>query len=304
MVKKMLQSMTGYGQSSMTVHNLNIKIDMKSVNHRYQETMLRLPREWFAMEGQLKKQVQQRIKRGRVDVLISHEYDYSNNPEQSASVQAQLNWPMIHSYVEAAKQMEERFPIKGQLTFQDVLQLDGAISLQSNIQLAQEEILPQLQSCLERAQQQLMEMRLKEGKHLADDLRKRLDTMRSWHQQLTAAAPEVMEQVKNKLQHRIHDILGSVEDWDEQRFKMEVAVMAERTDISEELIRLDSHLKQFAELLQKDEPVGRKLDFIIQEMNREINTIGSKANHTELISVVIEMKAELEKMREQVQNVQ
>lgn len=298
MVKIMFQSMTGYGQSAYSSDVLNIQIDIKSVNHRYQETMIRMPKDWFFFEERLKKKVQEHIKRGRVDLFIT--IDQQRTEPSTAT----LNWPLIQAYTDAVKQIKERYPITDELKLQDILQIEGAITFHSESSVSEELLQQPLLQCLDESLRRLLDMREIEGQHLFQDLQKRLQMMKQWLQQIIEQAPHITEQLRVKTEQRIKEVLKDNTAWEEQRFQMEIAVLVERADITEELTRLQSHVQQFDQLLRSTEPVGRKLDFLIQEMNREVNTIGSKANHTSLTSAVIEMKSELEKMREQVQNVQ
>lgn len=293
----MIRSMTGFGQSGRTAAGYRMQVDVKSVNHRYTETMIRMPREWMALEDAIKKRVQKEVKRGRVDVFVTMER------EGQSGKSVELDWELAQGYLEAARQMKERLGFQEELTLRDLLQIPDVIRFREQAEEAKDQAEEALLFCVEDAMVQLAAMREAEGSHLRKDLDKRLCLLKDLHLRVQDVAPRVVEEYKEKLSLRIKELLGQV-PLDENRLLMEAAVFADRSSIAEELTRLESHFSQFAKLLQSEEPAGRKLDFLIQEMNREVNTIGSKANQAELSAIVVEMKAELEKIREQVQNIE
>lgn len=293
----MLRSMTGFGSAGRSAAGYRLQADVKSVNHRYLEIGVRMPREWLHLEDALKKRIQREIKRGRIDVFVTIER------EGAANRTIEVDWAMAEAYAEAARRLKERLGLAGEPELQDFLLLPDLIAVREAAADGREQAEGELLLCLDDALRQLVSMRETEGAALAADLDKRLRIMREHHAKAAAIAPQVAEEYRTKLAARIRELLGSV-PLDENRLAMEVAVFAERSSIDEELTRLASHLAQFAQLLDSDEPAGRKLDFLIQEMNREVNTIGSKANQSDLSATVVEMKAELEKIREQVQNLE
>lgn len=294
----MVRSMTGFGQSGRSINGYRIRIDLKSVNHRYCEIVVRMPREWLSCEDRLKKQIQLVVKRGRVDAFITVER------EAIASDTVTIDWPLADAYWEAAKQMKQRYDLTDSLTVRELILIPELIKLRDNPSEADQTIGEQMVECLSDALAELMFMRETEGKHLLTDLAERLALLEKLHTEMLALSAAAVSEYQDKLRNRIQDLLRETSAFDEHRFAMEVALMAERSNVDEELTRLRSHCDQCRTLLHADEPVGRKLDFLIQEMNREANTIGSKAGHTELINKVVEMKAELEKIREQVQNIE
>jgi uncharacterized protein (TIGR00255 family) len=295
----MIRSMTGFGQSQVVSSGIKIQIDMKSVNHRYGETVFRMPREWFVYEDKLRKRVQRSIKRGRVDVFITAE-----RTDRLDAHHVEIDWSIAEGYRFAAEEMRSKFSLSDELSLKDMLSLPDIIRVGHTLQT--DELLEQdLLHGLEEALAQLIQMRELEGINLLEDLSQRIEGIATLHQEAIAQAPQAVEQFRSRLNQRLDELLterGSVID--ENRLSMEVALMAERSNIDEELTRLASHIRQFTDLLTVKEPVGRKLDFLIQEMNREVNTIGSKASQTTLINTVIDTKAELEKLREQVQNIE
>lgn len=294
----MVYSMTGYGQSVRSVGGYKITIEAKSVNHRYCEIMLRMPREWTSCEEPLRRLVQQSIKRGRVDVFINRER------EGEAKTAVAINEQTVKAYMEAGRLLRDQYGVSGEMTVNDWLRLPDVFTIQEEQPLSEEELLRELESGLAEAMDGLCQMRVMEGNHLAQDMKERLNRLESLHADISARAPLVVAEYRAKLQQRIEELLDAESSLDEYKFGMEVALFADRSNIDEELTRLQSHFNQFRQLLDSTEPIGRKLDFLIQEMNREVNTIGSKANHLEIINHVVDMKAELEKIREQAANME
>ncbi|MHB0880064.1 YicC/YloC family endoribonuclease [Paenibacillus sp. SEL1] len=292
-------SMTGYGQAILHYEGYKVRLELKSVNHRYCEVMMRIPREWTRYEDGLRRTVQQQIKRGRIDVFIHRERDEEQMPA------ARLNDTVVQAYLHAAEQLADRYGVKGALGISDILALPDVLGEPGEACHGDEEDWEeQLQRALNEALQGLMEMRRREGGHLAQDVESRILRLESLHHEMTVLAPHVVSDYRNRLKHRLKELQDGSFTLDEHKFGMEIALFADRSNIDEELTRLQSHFGQCKGLLLSDEPAGRKLDFLIQEMNREVNTIGSKANHLTLVNLVVEMKAELEKIREQAANIE
>lgn len=292
-------SMTGYGSSARASGGYIVQFEIKSVNHRYSEVILRLPREWTCYEDGLRRQVQQVLKRGRVDVYIGKERD------EASTLPFVLNTGVVESYLKAAEELKKRYGLEPSLSAKDILSLPDALIPPDPLSAGNEngtdwESL--LKEGLEEALNGLLEMREREGNHLAGEMEQRLGRLEELHAELVSIAPQVVGEYRTRLRGRLSELLDG--ELDEARFAMEVAVFADRSNIDEELTRLASHFAQVRMLLKASEPVGRKLDFLIQEMNRETNTIGSKANHLALVNRVVEMKAELEKIREQAANLE
>lgn len=291
-------SMTGYGGAVRSYGGYIVQFEIKSVNHRYAEIVLRMPREWSCYEDGLRRLVQRRVKRGRIDVFISKERD------DTSALPLVLNTPVAESYLLAAEELGRRYGVDAKLSAKDLLSLPDVLTASELSPAGESE--PEwervLQDGLEEALIGLLGMREREGRNLVTDLSGRLARLEAIHGELVRLAPEVVNDYRSRLKGRLSELLEG--SFDEQRFAMEVAVFADRSNIDEELIRLKSHFEQCRSLLQAFEPIGRKLDFLIQEMNRETNTIGSKANHLALVNLVVEMKAELEKIREQAANLE
>ncbi|RRJ67839.1 YicC family protein [Paenibacillus oralis] len=294
----MSHSMTGYGGAVRSYGGYIVQFEIKSVNHRYAEIVLRMPREWSCYEEGLRRLVQRRVKRGRIDVFISKERD------DTSALPLVLNAPVAESYLQAAEELGRRYGVDAKLSAKDLLSLPDVLTAPELSPAGESE--PEwervLQDGLEEALIGLLGMREREGRNLVADLSGRLARLEAIHGELVRLAPEVVNDYRSRLKGRLSELLEG--SFDEQRFAMEVAVFADRSNIDEELIRLKSHFEQCRSLLQAFEPIGRKLDFLIQEMNRETNTIGSKANHLALVNLVVEMKAELEKIREQAANLE
>lgn len=294
----MVRSMTGYGHSANHFGGYKVQIEIKSVNHRYSEIVVRIPREWTCFEEAMKRAVQQRVKRGRVDIFIHRER------EGEGGSAVDIQWPMVEAYMQAADRLRNRYGLTDSVRLQDILQLPDVIAMRDEATLSEEEMEKELLAGLREALDGLCRMRAREGEHLARDIMDRLLYLESIHAEMAGLAPTVVEEYRTKLKQKLEDLQDSAFTIDEYKFGMEVALFAERSNIDEELTRLRSHFEQCRQLLQSEDPVGRKLDFLIQEMNREVNTIGSKANHLALVNRVVDMKAELEKIREQVANME
>lgn len=295
-------SMTGYGQSSLQFGGYKITFEVKSVNNRYCEVVLRMPRDWMIYEDMLRKLVQDHIRRGRVDVIINREVT-----EDAASLQV-LNRPAVKAYLEAAEALRNEFGVDGELTLRDILSIPGIMELKEEpapIKAGSaEECSGMLERGLTQSLQSLLQMRAREGNHLADDLSRRLVHLEELHTAMVKLAPAVVSEYRDKLRQRLSELNDGTFPFEEHKFGMEMAIFADRCNIDEELTRLYSHFEQCRALLNGSGPAGRKLDFLIQEMNRETNTIGSKCNHLTLVNLTLEMKAELEKIREQAANME
>ncbi|SET36896.1 YicC/YloC family endoribonuclease [Paenibacillus sp. NFR01] len=295
-------SMTGYGQSSLQFGGYKITFEVKSVNNRYCEVVLRMPRGWTVYEDMLRRKVQQRVKRGRVDVIINREI-----AEEAAATA--LNRSAVRSYLEAAEALRSEFGISGELSLPELLSLPGVMELKEEAAdglsaATPDEFSDMLEQGLEESLASLLEMRAREGQYLAADMLRRIDRLQELHRGMVKLAPEAVLEYREKLRQRLSGLSDGTFPFDEHKFGMEIAIFADRCNIDEELTRLQSHFGQCRALLQGREPAGRKLDFLVQEMNRETNTIGMKCSHLTLVNLTLEIKAELEKIREQAANLE
>ena len=294
----MIKSMTGYGRAKAALQGKSIVVEIKSVNHRNMEIIVRLPGMLSALEVEIKKKISERLFRGRVEVSIQTESGFGKENAE----QLEINLPLIRNYYSLLNQIRQEFDFKDEITLSMVTGLKDAISYsEGDVNL--EEIWKHLEGILSDSIDSLREMRKKEGELLYRDFLARLGIIRDYLGDLETRAPQVVMEYKEKLSERISE-LTDVLEIDESRLSQEIAIMAEKSDITEEIVRFESHLSQFREMLESDEAIGRKMDFLLQEMLREINTIGSKSSDIEMSRNVIEIKSELAKLREQIQNVE
>jgi len=294
----MIQSMTGYGQAIQSCGNYRLHIELKSVNHRYLDLYIRLPREWLHMEDALKSILRSSLQRGKIEmfVVIDREAGRGHIAEVDDSLAA--------AYLQAARQLQANLDLNGSLTIQDLLQLPDVVRIKDGLNSDEaNEICEQLLVCTQAALKDLLIMRNQEGRTLQADLSGKIHRLELIRHTMQQYAPEINENYRKKLTVRMQALLAEA-PVDEQRILQEAAIFADRSNIDEELTRLESHFQQFSLLLKSKESIGRKLDFLLQEMNREVNTVCTKANDTKLAGQMIDVKAELEKIREQVQNIQ
>mgnify|MGYP005756057887 CR=1 FL=1 len=291
----MVKSMTGYGSAFIQTDTYTITVEMKSVNHRFCEINMRMPKQLLSLEEKMKRVIHMLIHRGRVEVFITID------GIGLSSRKIEVDWDLLRDYIRKTEEIKVSTNIQGSITISDVLQLDNVLIV-NEVEDYQSELESQLLQLVETATRKLIEMRTSEGETLKTDLLNQVKEVGQTSLQLMEYAPNVILTYKERLEKRMKDwVQGSV---DEQRIATEVAIFADRSDINEELQRIQSHVHQFQKTLETDGPIGRKLDFIIQELNRETNTIGSKSNDAKISNTVINMKACLEKMKEQVQNIE
>lgn len=291
----MIKSMTGYGRGQAQIDGLSFSVEIRAVNHRYGDVNVKAPRLLMPLEGQIKKQVLSVLKRGKVDVFITQE-----TVGQVAS-QPVVNRPLADAYMKVFQELVDSYKISGGVGLNLLLAQKDVLVLQ-DIDIEEQDLSACLTSALETALQALLVMRQKEGEATAVDMQQRLDLLVDLLEKIVVRAPQVPIEWQQKLKDRL-DRLGD-DAGDPQRVAQEIAVFADRCDISEEVTRFNSHLDQFRGLLDQQEPVGRQMDFLVQELNREANTMGSKSNDAELTRHVVLLKSELEKIREQVQNIE
>lgn len=292
----MTRSMTGFGRSEYTSPARVITVEIKSVNHRYSEILIRMPRQYSLLEEQIKRNILKQVFRGRVEVYIKVENT------QISPDRVQVDKELAVAYYRAMKELAMATGLAIDAGITDLSGLPGVMSLQEKDENL-EEIMAEFAPAVSEALTAMLEMREIEGKKLALDLRERLSLLMMYRDRIEIKSPEVTASYQEKLRNRLRDMLEN-EQIDETRFTMEIALFADRSNIDEELVRLKSHFDQFINILQEKGAFGRKLDFLIQEINREVNTIGSKANDLEITKIIVEMKSELEKVREQVQNIE
>jgi uncharacterized protein (TIGR00255 family) len=291
-----LKSMTGYGKGEASDPNGNFLVEIRSVNHRYGEISVRLPRSFYAFENEVKRQAASTLKRGKIDISVQWE------ETAAANSAPQLDMAVARGYYEAYSRLAKELNLPQDAAPSYIMSQKGVMKETAGT-LDETELQPQLLAAVQSAVAALDGMRVREGEALAEDLKARRMQIAEWSNLIGERTPQVVMEYSQKLKARLEQLLDGAEI-DQSRLAQEVALLADRSDITEELVRLSSHFKQFDEALRSSEPVGRKLDFLMQEMNREVNTIGSKSNDAGITTLVIQIKAEMEKMREQVQNVE
>ncbi|HIS69656.1 MAG TPA: YicC family protein [Candidatus Gallacutalibacter stercoravium] len=292
----MVNSMTGYGRAEATVGGHSITVEMKSVNHRYFELSSRLPRGYGFLDDRLRGYMQGKLSRGKVDLYISIE------TLEDSGVQVQVNHPLASGYVAALQELGRLYQLRDDLSISTVARYSDIFSVH-RVPEDEDAIWESVRQVTDAALEGLLAMRQREGARLCEDVEGRARTILDLVQQIEQRSPQTVEEYKIKLQQRLREMTADLQ-LDEQRLITEAAIFADKVAVDEETVRLRSHFKQMEWMLQANEPVGRKLDFLVQEMNREINTIGSKAQDAQIAHIVVEVKAELEKIREQIQNIE
>lgn len=288
--------MTGYGRVQQTIRGYQILLEIKTVNHRFFEFSARVPRPYGYLEEKLRAYVQRFLTRGKVEAFLTVE------PANGGDTSVMLNTHLAESYIHALRELQTRFGLHDDLSVSSVARFPELF----NVEKAPEdesEVWEAVRAAADAAVQGLMHMRETEGARLQEDITSRAETIRSLVEKVEARSPQTVAEYRARLDAHMREVLADAK-LDENRILLEAAVYADRVSVTEETVRLKSHLSQFASMLQTDAPVGRKLDFLMQEMNREANTIGSKASDAEIAGVVVEIKAELEKIREQIQNIE
>lgn len=292
----MLRSMTGFGRGEAAGEGWLVKVEMKSVNHRYLDLAPRMSRDYGRLEETVRRVVQNRLSRGRVDVSIVVE---ELEPQERT---VKVNMPLLRGYLAALEQIQSELPKQQDITLDQILDLPGVLEPEDP-EIDWEQLTALTEAALDQALDELETMRAQEGAVLQKDILGKLAQIQEIIVLIEKKAPEVVEAYRLRLRERLRELLDGT-SLTEERFLGEVAMFAERSAIDEEIVRLKSHIKQFEKTLESDEPVGRKLDFLLQEMNREVNTIGSKSSSIDIAGAVVEIKSVLEKIREQIQNIE
>jgi len=292
----MIKSMTGYGGAKGTFGKLEISVEIKSVNNRYLDCSVKIPRVYIAFEEPLKSLVSKNISRGKVDVFVS--LDSSNADD----VEIKLNRTLAESYITTLREMAEEYGLTGDISAIELTRFSDVLRAEKK-EADTDRLCADIASVLEEALLGFEQMRIREGEKLRDDIASRLVAIEKLSAMVEEISPRSVLEYKKKLETRMLETLQST-NIDEARILTEAAVFADRVAINEETVRLGSHIAQLRDMLNSTEPIGRKIDFLVQEFNREANTIGSKGNDAEMSRVVVDMKAEIEKIREQAQNIE
>lgn len=290
-----MKSMTGFGRASLESNGKNYIIEIKTVNNKYSDITVKSPKRLSFMEDKIRKQIANRITRGKVEVSVSF-FDFSNKSKNVV-----LNKEIAKEYIKQLREIADENNLSENISVVEIAKLPDILnSIDSD---NDEEIASEALQCLNMALDSLIEMRKTEGENIKQDLLVRIERVQNLVDKIVENSKGIVEEYVSKLEKRVKEILKT-EVVDENRIAQEAVIYADKTSIEEELTRLNSHIVQFKELVNSDGPVGKKLDFMIQEMNRETNTIGSKAGSGEITKAVIDLKVELEDIREQIQNIE
>ncbi len=292
----MVKSMTGYGRASEILHNRGITVEVKSVNHRYLDCTVKSSRTYTFLEDSVKSAVSSAVARGKVDVFISIDNSEAEN------VKVRLNKSLLDGYFSAFKTLEEDYGIRGISSVSEIMRIPDVLTVEKEDDDA-DELTADVGEVIKEALAGHNEMRVKEGARLAEDILSRLELIEKLALTVEERSPKCVEEYRARLEAKMQEVLESTMI-EPQRIVTEAAIYADKIAIDEETVRLHSHIAQFREMLKNGGAIGRKLDFLVQELNREVNTMGSKANDLEITSTVVDIKAEIEKIREQVQNIE
>lgn len=292
----MIKSMTGFGRGHKILNGRDITVEIRAVNHRYYEFSSRLPRSLGYVEEKLKSLLQGSINRGKVEisVLISN--------VEAADEKITINSEIVREYIEALRSVKDEFGLTDDLSLSNVLRIPDAFTVVKT-ETDEEQLWEDIKSTAEEALEHFIAMRESEGERMKQDVMSRLDKIEEWVGIVETRSPQVVEDYRKRLYDKMCEVLSTT-NIDESRILMEAGIFSEKTAVDEETVRLRSHIAQFRSMLESGEPVGRKLDFLVQEMNRETNTIGSKVQDIEVTRIVVDQKSEIEKIREQIQNIE
>ncbi len=291
----MIKSMTGYGKSSISKNLRDYQIEIKSVNHRYLDVSVKMPKNLSYLEEEIKKIIVSKLHRGKVDVFVT----FNNSSLEGRNIK--INTEIANMYIEQLRKLAKDEDLISEIPVTEITKLPDVLVIENNED--EDTIKNELREVTNEAVNKIIEMRKIEGQKIAEDLIKRLEEINVKVKRISELSTGLIDEYVVKLSSRIKELLQD-QEIDENRIAQEVVIYADKCSIQEEVTRLDSHIYQFKNLLNSDEVVGKKLDFLIQEMNRETNTIGSKANNLEITNEVINIKTQLENIREQVQNIE
>ena len=291
----MIKSMTGFGRGKLEVDGREYILEIKSVNHKYSDISIKMPKNFSFVEDEIRKEINKNISRGKIDVNIL----YLNNGNKQEKVI--INKALAKNYINEIRQLINEADVNSSINIMEIIKLPDVLNIQS--EESEEQITKEIKQVLNIAIEEFLKMREKEGKTIYQDLVNRIDDVNINVEQILRLSTGLIEEYIVKLKKRIEEILKN-EIIDENRLAQEVVIYADKSSIEEEITRLKSHIQQFKELLDIKEPVGKRLDFLIQEMNREANTIASKSASVDITNIVVELKTQIENIREQIQNIE
>jgi len=289
--------MTGFGRGEHESDSYSFKTEIKAINHRYSDISIRMPRYLNFMEEDIKKEVKKYVKRGKIDVYINLEY------LDETSLKIDLDLVLAKELYEKLNELKSYLGIREDLKIKDILNMGDIVKIERRI-LDEDLLWDGVKIAITKALKDLMEMKRTEGENLKEDMVLKLDIIKSRVDEIEKRSPFLVTEYREKLEARINELLKDESLVNDEKLAEEVAFFADKSNIDEEIIRLKSHIDQYFKIMETTEPIGRKLDFLIQEMNREINTIGSKSGDIEITENVVEVKSEIEKLREQIQNIE
>ena len=291
----MVKSMTGYGKSSLSINSREYQVEIKAVNHKYIDTNIKMPRIISYLEEDIRKMITSKTKRGKIDVSISFE-NYSKDGND-----IKINTDLAKMYIQNLRELAEQENISANIEVTEITRLPDVLTIKSN--LDENQIKIELLQTVEDAINQLINMRQNEGERISRDILAKIAQIEEKKQEIFMLSTGLIDEYVVKLEARVKELLKT-EDIDKSRLMQEVVIYADKCSVEEEITRLTSHIEQLRNLINSNEPSGKKMDFIIQEMNRETNTIGSKANKLEITNRVVDIKTILEDVREQIQNIE
>jgi uncharacterized protein (TIGR00255 family) len=292
---RMIKSMTGFGRGETSLNNITFSVDIKTVNHRYSDISVRMPRMASALEEKVREYISSKLSRGKIDVYINYD-------SFGQDTKVKLDTNLASAYVDSLNTLKEQFGIKDEISLSLLTRFSDILKLETE-EKDLDFLWGVMSSALEQAVGSLVEMRSREGERLSKDMVSKLDNIKATVDEIKAKSANLVEVYKNKLYDKIRELTKDIQ-FDENRLLTEVAIFADKASIDEEIVRLGSHIEEFKKTLSINGSIGKKLDFIVQEMNREVNTIGSKSSDLGVVNNVIEIKTEIEKIREQVQNIE
>lgn len=289
--------MTGYGSHTFEVNDAQFTLEMRSVNNRYLDIVTKIPRSFMYLELDMKKLIQSYFKRGRIELFL--QVSGQSFTEKSLHV----DWDLLDQYMSKFEQMKKTYPVGVQVSADSLMMNDNIFTIEENDDIT-DDVSESILQAIKTVCEKLKDHRISEGKFLLDDIKMRLESVRTYVGEVTDNQESILNHYRDRLLERIKAHLDDHIEVDDSTLIKDVAVLAEKGDITEEVTRLHSHIEHFGDIISKDEVIGRKLDFIAQEMHREINTIGAKSVDPHLSQLVVKLKSEVEKIKEQIQNIE
>ena len=291
-----MKSMTGYGRARLVLHGRTVTVELRAVNHRYLDCTVKAPRQFGFLDDAVKKAAAARIARGKTEIYVSVETD------EGGDLSVTVNHALAERYLTALRELSEKYGLRNDVTVMSLAKMPDVLGSE-RIEQDADELTQDVLTVFSEACDGFDQMREREGEKLAEDVRSRAAVIETLVTEVEKRSPERVAEYREKLLARMREVLEGT-DVDETRIVTEAAIYADKTAVDEETVRLRSHLQQLDGMLNEEKPVGRKLDFLVQEMNREANTIGSKANDVSMAQTVVNIKSEIEKIREQIQNIE